>query len=95
MQVKILNILLKVTVVWHFLKQVYLFIFRERGREGVREGEKHQCVVASCKPPTGDLDCNPGTCPDWELNLKPLVRGPELDPLSYTSQGCSLAIFKT
>ena len=23
----------------------YLFIFRERGREGEREGEKHQCVV--------------------------------------------------
>ena len=28
-----------------------LFIFRERGREGEREGEKLQCVVASCMPP--------------------------------------------
>ena len=27
-------------------KHFYLFIFRERGREGEREGEKHQCVVA-------------------------------------------------
>ena len=25
----------------------YLLIFRERGREGEREGKKHQCVVAS------------------------------------------------
>ena len=41
-----------------------LFIFRERGREGKREGEKHQSVVASCAPPTGDL----GMCPDWGLN---------------------------
>ena len=38
----------------------YLFIFRKRGREGEREGEKHQRVVASCAPPTGDLACNPG-----------------------------------
>ena len=31
----------------HFLKRSYLFIFRERGREEERKGEKHQCVVAS------------------------------------------------
>ena len=46
----------------------YLFIFRERGREGEREEEKHQCVVASHVAPTGDLAPNPGMCPDWELN---------------------------
>ena len=49
-------------------KRFYLFICRERGREGEREGEKHQCLVASCMPPTGDLAHNPGICPDWELN---------------------------
>ena len=30
-----------------FFKRFYLFIFRERRKEGEREGEKHQCVVAS------------------------------------------------
>ena len=46
-----------------FLKDfIYLFIFRERGREG--EIRKHQCVVASHTPPTGDLARNPGMCPD-------------------------------
>ena len=30
------------------------FIYRERGRKGEREGEKHQCVVSSHTPPTGD-----------------------------------------
>ena len=45
-------------------KRFYLFIFRERGREGERQGEKHQCVVASPTPPTGDLAHNPGMCPD-------------------------------
>ena len=54
-----------------FFKRFYLFSFRERGREGEREGEKHQCVVASCTPPTGDLVGNPGTCPDWESNRRP------------------------
>ena len=51
-----------------FSKDFYLFIFRDRGMEGERKGEKHQCVVASRTPATGDLACNPGMCPDWELN---------------------------
>ena len=57
----------------HFFKDFIYFIFRERGREGEREGEKHQCVVASCMPPTGDLIHNPGMCPDWESNLTPFA----------------------
>ena len=32
-----------------FFLRFYLF-FRERGREKEREGEKYQCVVASCMP---------------------------------------------
>ena len=51
-----------------FFKRFYLFIFRERGKEGKREGEKYQCVVASHVPPTEDLAHNPGMCSDWELN---------------------------
>ena len=48
-------------------------MFRQRGREGEREGEKHQCVLASHVPPaTGVLARNPGLCPDWEWNLGPL-----------------------
>ena len=47
-----------------------LFIFRKRGREGDREGEKHQ-LVASHIPPDGDLAHNPGMCPDWESNQRP------------------------
>ena len=47
-----------------------LFIFTEKGKEEERGGEKHQCVVASPVPPTGDLACNPGTCLDWEWNLQ-------------------------
>ena len=46
-------------------------MFRQRGRKGEREGEKHRCMVASCAPPTGDLACNPGMCPDWESNRRP------------------------
>ena len=42
-----------------FKKIFNLFIFREKGREGKRGGEKHQ---------TGDLADNPGMCPDWESN---------------------------
>ena len=43
-----------------FFLRFYLFIFKERGREG----EKHQYVVASHVPRTGDHAGNPGMCPD-------------------------------
>ena len=52
-----------------FFLRFYVFIFRERERE--RERQKHQCVVASHAPPTGDLAHNPGMCPDWESNQQP------------------------
>ena len=48
----------------------FTYLFWERGREGEREGEKHQHAVASHTPPTGDLARNPGMCPDWESNLQ-------------------------
>ena len=51
-----------------FKKISFIYLFLERGRKGEREGEKHQCVVASHVPLTGDLACNQGMCPDWELN---------------------------
>ena len=46
-------------------KDFIYFIFREMGREEEREGEKYQWV-----PHPGDLACNPGMCPDWELNWR-------------------------
>ena len=52
-----------------FLFKIYLF--RKRGREGEREGKKHQCVVASHVDPIGDLALTPGICPDWESNWRP------------------------
>ena len=54
-----------------FKKRFYLFITRERGKEREREGEKHQCVVVSHTPPTGDPARNPGMCPDQEPNWWP------------------------
>ena len=55
-----------------------LFIFRQREerekeveKEAENEGEG-QCVVASRAPPTGDIACNPGMCPHWELIWRPL-----------------------
>ena len=59
------------------LQRFHLFIFRERGREGEREGERNidvqeiRQLVASHTPPTEDLTCNPGMCPDWGLNPRP------------------------
>ena len=67
--------------------KLFIYLFREQGREEEREGENHQCVVAPCTFPAGGLACNPGMCPDWESNHDPLVHRPMLNPLGYTSQG--------
>ena len=68
----ILKLVFRCSSSYSFFLRLYLFIFRERGRVGERKGEKHQCVVAShAPPPTGNLACNPGMCPDWELNQGP------------------------
>ena len=53
-----------------FFKRLYLF-FLFLDREEGRERGKHQCVVASHVPHTGELACNPGMCPDWELIQQP------------------------
>ena len=53
---------------WRFFLMILFIYFLVRGREGEREGEKHQCVIAYHTPPTGDLVYNPGMCPAWELN---------------------------
>ena len=51
----------------NFLKDFYLFIFREK-EEREKERERKINVVAFHMAPTGDLAHNPGMCPDWELN---------------------------
>ena len=53
------------------MRDTYLFIYLGTGREGEREREKHQCLVASCVPHTGDFTSNPRMCPDWESNWQP------------------------
>ena len=51
----------------HFVR--ILFIYREKGREGEREGEKHRSVASLT--PTGDPAHNPDMWPYWELNQQP------------------------
>ena len=75
-------------LIMFFFFKIYLFIFRERGREGERDGEKHQCVVASHTAPTGDLDHTTQACTltgNWTGN--PLVHRPALNTLNHTRQG--------
>ena len=51
--------------------RLYLFLEREERREKEREKNIDMKLVASHTPPTGDLACNPGMCPDRELNRRP------------------------
>ena len=69
-----------------FLSKI-LFIFRERGREGEGERERHQCVVAFRAPPTGDLPATQACVLTGNQTGNPLVHRLALSPLSHNSQG--------
>ena len=72
-----------------FFFKCYLFIFRERGREGEREGEKHWCereTSVSCllSDPwslTRDWTHNLGMCPDQESNQWPFSLQDNAQPM--------------
>ena len=53
-----------------FILFIYLFLDRGEGREKDRERNINVWLPFT-HPPTGDLACNPGMCPDWELNQRP------------------------
>ena len=76
-----------VQIACRFLKRFHLFIFRERGREGEKEEEKHQCVVASQVPPTSDMAHTQACALTGSRTGNALVFRLSLNPLSYTSQG--------
>ena len=65
-------------------------MFRQRGREREREGEKHQCVVVSQVPPIGNLACNPGVCPDRESNWQPCRSQASAQSTDPHQPGCFL-----
>ena len=51
-------------------KRFYLFIFKEGKGRKKRGRETSMCGCLSYIP-SGDLVCNPGMHPDWELNWRP------------------------
>ena len=48
-----------------------ILLILERGGEKEKEKDRNINVWLPLAPPTGDLACNPGMCPDWELNFQP------------------------
>ena len=70
----------------------FIYLFLERGEEREREGEKHQCAVASCVPPPPPLGTWPATqaCAlTGNQTGDPLVRRLALNQLSHTSQSAA------
>ena len=70
---------------------MYLFILRERGREGEGEGEKHRCEKESsigCLLHRPGPGMNPKMYPDQELNQQPFPSfcGMVPNQLSHTGQ---------
>ena len=72
------------------LKKDFIYLFLDRGREGERE--KHQCVVASHAPRTGDPAAAQACALAGNRTGDPLVCKPVLNSLSHTSQGKMLEL---
>ena len=56
-------------LIWKTFFKDSIYFYRE-GKGGRKRG-KYQRVVASHAPPSGNLVCNLGMYPDWELNWQP------------------------
>ena len=69
-----------------FFLRLYIFIFRERGREGEIEGEKHGSVVLA-EPQLGTWPATQACALTGNQTSDLLVCRPALSPLSHTSQG--------
>ena len=93
--------LLPLSIIFHsnlfFPQRFYLFIFRERGREGEREGEKHQCAretLIGCS--LHALSQRPAEYPQLRhvpwlgIELVTSVWGMMPNLLSHTSRGWAL-----
>ena len=53
-------------------------MYFERGKRREKERERNIDWLPPTRPPTRGLACNPGMCPEWELNWRP-----------FSSQDCT------
>ena len=73
-------------ILHRFLKRFYLYSFREKGKEGEREGEKHRWgreTSIGCFNPA----CYSAICPDQELNRQPFGLQDNAQPTEPHGQG--------
>ena len=73
-------------IFYKFLKD-FIYLFLKRGREGKREGEKHQCMVASHTSPLGTWSATQACALTGNWTGDPLVCRPGLNTLNDTSLG--------
>ena len=78
---------------------IYLFIFRERGREEERQREKHHCEkhwsAASCTHSNRqERNCSLRVCPNQELDQQPLAFQDDAQPTEPHWSGHNINFFK-
>ena len=74
---------------------LFIYLFRQRGREGGREGERETSVWWSLAHPLlGTWTATQACALTGNRTIYPLVRRLALSPLSHTSQGLLHGVFK-
>ena len=65
----------------------YLLLEKEGGERNINARENINWLPLTGAPTRGGI-CNPGLCPDRELNLSVFLCGTTPNQLRHTSQGC-------
>ena len=73
-------------ILFYFLKNIYLFIFKERGGEGERERNINVWVPLMCPPPRTQPTTQ-ACALNRQQTCNPFVHRSALNPLSHTIQG--------
>ena len=83
----------------HIFKRFYLFSFRERGREGEREGQKHLICerdihqLPLARPQLGTKTATQACALTGNRNIDLSVCRLALSPLSHSSQGQEVVLY--
>ena len=73
----------------------FLLLVPERGERRDKERERNTDQLPPACAPAGDQTCDPGMCPDRELNQRPFGLQVTPSQLSHTGQGFSVLFFHT